>query len=264
MFKSIKPVCLALVTMGSIGITAMPAHACKEITTVAMQGSDTATLTVRVNDVILINHKGSHFNAIPANFLFEGDNDFQIELVTDDPAATGRAEVFVACQGDFPEEPGKNQNVLAELHQKGAGEQSATFQAGPQPAFSYLTGEITTDDGLLEAIEVMYQAAADQDTEAYMAFFEPMMTDLPLADGPPPEMIKGMVAELLSGKYTIKSSKNIQIHKILGGRAYQVANSKGHGPIEFEEKTDVATGRSSIWQGAFWLKTENGWKVFRP
>ncbi len=264
MFKRIKPVCLALVTMGSIGITAMSAHACNEITTVALQGSDTATLTVRVNDVILINHKGPHSNAIPANFLFEGDNDFQIELVTDDPAATGRAEVFVACQGDFPEEPGKNQNVLAELHQKGAGEQSATFQAGPQPAFSYLTGEVSTDEGLLEAIEVMYQAAADGDTKTYIAFFEPMMTDLPLAGGPPPEMIKGMVAELLSGKYTVKSSKNIQVNKILGGRAYQVVNSKDQGPIQFEEKTDVATGRTTISQGAFWLKTDDGWKVFRP
>ena len=264
MFKSIKPVCWALVTMGSMGITAMPAHACKEITTVALQGSDAATLTVRVNDVILVNHKGSHFNAIPANFLFEGDNDVEIELVTDDPEATGRAEVFIACQGDFPEEPGKNQNVLTELHQKGAGTQSAVFQAGAQPAFSYLTGDVTSDDGLLEAIEAMYNAAVKGDTEAYIAFFDPMMTDLKLEDGPPPEMIKGMVSELLSGKYTIKSSKNIEVHKVLGGRGYQVVNSRGQGPVQFEEKTDVATGRTTISQGAFWLKTDRGWKVFRP
>ncbi|WP_417455168.1 hypothetical protein [Kiloniella sp.] len=264
MLKNMKPVYLALVTIGSMGLTAMPTHACKEITAVALQGSDAAELRVRVNNVILINHKGSHSNTVPANLLLEGDNDFKIELITDSPDATGRAEVFVACEGDFPKEPGKNENVLAELYQQGAGEQNAIFQAKTQPAFSYLTGEITSDEGLLEAIEMMRNAAEAGDAKGYMAFFEPMFTDLPLAGGPPPEMIKGMVSELLSGKYTIKSSKDVQVNKILGGRAYQVVNSQDQGPIQFEEKTDVATGRTTITQGAFWLKTANGWKVFRP
>lgn len=105
MLKNMKPAYLALVAIGSMGLTSMPAHACKEITAVALQGSDAAELRVRVNNVILINHKGSHSNTVPANLLLEEDNDFKIELITDNPDATGRAEVFVACEGKWAIHP---------------------------------------------------------------------------------------------------------------------------------------------------------------
>ncbi|MFD2206527.1 hypothetical protein ACFSKO_12915 [Kiloniella antarctica] len=240
----------------------MPAHACNEITTVAIQGSDGAELNVKVNDVTLINHKGSHFNIIPADLLLEGENDFKIELMTDDQNATGRAEIFVACAGDFPNEPGENSNVLAELKQKGSGKQETVFQVKDLPKYGYLSASSSSDDGLLEAIDMMRQAAISGDKVGYLDFLEPMMKDMAvMVDAPPAQFIEGMVTELLSGTYEISETEDIEVTKILGGRAYQVVNQKGDGPIKFEQKED--TSHTVLTQAAFWMKTSDGWKVFR-
>ncbi|MEH6633028.1 MAG: hypothetical protein V7776_19595 [Halopseudomonas aestusnigri] len=262
MLTNFKPACLAIVTIGSIGMINMSAHACNEIITVAIQGSDGAELNVKVNDVTLINHKGAHFNVIPANLLLEGENDFKIELTAEDPNAAGRAEVFVACEGDFPDGPGTNANVLAELKQKGSGEQKTVFQAQDLPKYSYLSASPSSDDGLLEAIAIMRQAAVSGDKEGYINFLEPMIKDMAVMDnGPPVEFVEHMIAELLGGTYEISETEEIEVTKILGGRAYQVVNKKGDGPIRFEQKDE--TNKTVLSQAAYWIKTSDGWKVFR-
>ncbi|WP_343563327.1 hypothetical protein [Kiloniella sp. b19] len=263
MIKLFKAACLSFTLATVTGTSAMSASACNEMRFIALQGSEDSELAIKLNGALLVRHGGPHVNAVPADLLLEGENLLEMELTTSRADATAKAELFVGCEGAFPEEPGQNPNSLLLLHQDGNGKQSAFFQSGPVPQLSYLKAEPGSDEGLRDAIRKLLTAARKGDVAAYLSLLSPMINDLPLQNGPPPQMIEAMLTDLLSGQFDIIATPDIRIRKILKGRAYQVTTADNRGPITFSPKGSKDGAGFEVTQGAFWIKTSEGWKVFR-
>lgn len=242
----------------------MSANACEEMIAIAYQGSDVGAMTISVNDVILLqDHKGSSFNFMPPTLLLNGDNSINVTLKSEDTSAKVSAEVYVGCEGQMPNAPGENGNVLTRVDVKGSGNQSSTFQSSGLPAYAYLSASPTNDEGLIEAISAMRAAARNNDVDAYVSYFQPMLDDFAIEGEDMSSMVVGMSTHLLSPAFNTTKPGNLIIKPVIDGRAYQVTDDVGQGPLQFKATESSDGMPSAIAQASIWIKTMNGWKVLR-
>ena len=238
-----------------------PADACAEMTAVAYASGEDGKLTLRVNEVTLLrDHVGGMTGFVPPSLLLEGDNTLTIQLTGEGGA---KAEVFKGCMGEFPKDPGENENVLGSVTLTAAGSKTVTFAQSGLPAYSYLAAAPTDETGLREAIAAFIDTARNRDVEGYLAYLEPMLHDFALDDPQAPEMLREMATYVIGGPFEVVDPGALTVTPVLGGRAYQVTDSAGKPPLQFAMPGDSGESSDELNQAGIWMKTAAGWKVLR-
>ena len=234
------------------------AAACDEMTAIAYLGDAGGELTLRVNGVTLLrDNAGGSTGFVPPTLLLEGENILTVEMAG---AGSASAEVFTGCKGEFPKDPGQNDKAQVLVQVTAPGSETVTFTQSGLPAYSYLDAEPSDDNGLRDAIAGLIETARSKDVEGYLAYLEPMLHDFALDDPEAPEMLRNMASFVIASPAKVADPGPLTIVPVLGGRAYQVTDSQGDGPLQFIMPGDEA---ETLKQAAIWMQTADGWKVLR-
>ncbi|WP_421708612.1 nuclear transport factor 2 family protein [Algihabitans sp.] len=248
-----------------LGVLSMPVKACEEKLGIAYQTGGDGRLHILVNEVTLHpDLASSQGNWIAPDLLLPGENTLEIVLSGPEGVANAKTEIFVGCEGVFPDAPGENAESLLLTEIDTPGRVSEAFFYDDVPGYVYLNAEPTDDDGLEAAIEDLRKVARSGDVAGFLTYHDPLLHDARLVHPEREGLLNHMAMLFLtSGDFDVMAPKEITIKPVLGGRAYQAIDPSGQGPLRFVGKDGSESAGQTIAQARIWMKTAEGWRVLR-
>lgn len=121
----------------------------------------------------------------------------------------------------------------------------------------YLKADIAGDEGLLDAVKKLQDAARAGDVETILHIHGPMIEEFGRRMGST-EGITSYLRTILSS-YPTEIVETLTVTPVMGGRVYQIFGPDGQSPISVSGKTD--TGSFSWPGGVYWARFGDEWAV---
>lgn len=202
------------------------------------------------DDDKLIKHARG-FNA----WQVQGENLVRVEF----DGKAGDFSVIRACRGAFPDKNGDfpDADTVGEAKFDGTASKDMRFHREAPVGAEYMKAEIAGDDGLMEAIKKLQDAAASGDVDTVMAMHAPMFRDAERR-GMSLDWLTTYMRDILS-KNPVDIATGLVAKPIMGGRAYQVLNAEQKSAISLNA---VYKDTKVFWNsGTFWARFDGKWLI---
>ena len=185
---------------------------------------------------------------ILSEWLVPGKNILKIDY--DGSAAA--FEIFARCKGEYDDH-----DIIDTVRFKSSSSKQLSFEHDGPLDYNYLKADIAGDEGLLDAVKKLQEAARSGDVDTILHMHAPLIEefgrDMGSADG-----LITYLRTILSG-YPVEITETLTVTPIMGGRVYQMLGPDGKPPISVSGKMD---GGSFSWPGgAYWARFGDEWAV---
>jgi len=241
-------------------VTAMPgaAAACDVFHGLRVK-IESGTYHAALNDVLLDDrgHSVSSVNgtAKPSSYEF-GLTDWLVpgeNIVTIDFDGTaGEFEIFARCKGTYADD-----HIVDTVTFASPSSQQLRFEHQGPLEYSYLKADIAGDEGLLDAVTELQDAARAGDVDTILRMHRPMIEEFGRRMGSTDGIIFYLRSILSSDPVDIVET--LTVTPVMGGRVYQIRGPDDQPPISVAGKTDEG---SFYWPGGvYWARFGDEWAV---
>lgn len=181
-------------------------------------------------------------------WLVHGQNVVKIDY--DGTAA--EFSIFARCKGSYEDD-----HIVDTVTFTSPSSRQLSFEhLGPLEDI-YLKADIAGDEGLLDAVETLQDAARAGDVDTILRMHEPMIQEFGRRMGSTEGIIFYLRSILTS--YPAVIEQRLTVTPVMGGRVYQIFGPDGQPPISVSGKID---GGSFSWPGGvYWARFGDEWAV---
>ena len=185
---------------------------------------------------------------ILSEWLVPGKNILKIDY--DGSAAA--FEIFARCKGEYDDH-----DIVDSVRFTSSSSGQLSFEHEGPLDYNYLKADIAGDEGLLDAVKKLQDAARSGDVETVVRMHEPMIEEFGKYIGGADRFRTYLRAILSSHPAVI--AETFTVKPVMGGRVYQILGPDGKPPISVSGKMD---GGSFSWPGgAYWARFGDEWAV---
>jgi hypothetical protein len=185
---------------------------------------------------------------ILSEWLVTGKNILKIDY----DGSAAEFQIFARCKGEYDDH-----DIVDTANFTSSSSKQLSFEHEGPLDYNYLKADIAGDEGLLDAVKKLQDAARTGDVDTVLHMHAPLIEEfgrqIGSADG-----FTSYLRTILSG-YPVEIAKTLTVTPIMGGRVYQIVGPDGQPPISVSGKMDKS---SFSWPGgAYWAKFGDEWAV---
>lgn len=188
------------------------------------------------------------FEYMLTEWLVPGKNILKIDY----DGSAAEFEIFARCKGAYDDH-----DIVDRVRFTSASSGQLSFEHKGPLDYNYLKADIAGDQGLLEAVKKLQDAARTGDVETIVHMHAPLIEEFGRRIGKA-DRFTTYLRTILSG-YPIEITETLTVTPVMGGRVYQIVGPDGQPPISVSGKMD---GGSFSWPGgAYWARFGKEWAV---
>tara|TARA_R110002073_G_scaffold110348_13_gene246481 strand:- start:1292 stop:2071 length:780 start_codon:yes stop_codon:yes gene_type:complete len=171
---------------------------------------------------------------------------------TDYDGTAAEFTIFARCKGSYEDD-----HIVDTVTFTSPSSKQLSFEHLGPLEDTYLKADIAGDEGLLDAVEKLQDAARAGDVEAILHMHGPMIEEFGRRMGST-EGITSYLRSILTSHPAVVE-KALTVTPVMGGRVYQIFGPDGQPPISVSGKTE--DGSFSWPGGVYWARFGDEWAV---
>lgn len=188
------------------------------------------------------------FEYILSEWLVPGKNIVKIDF--DGSAAD--FEIFARCKGSY-----EDHNIVDTVRFTSSSSKQLSFEHEGPLDYTYLKADIAGDEGLMDAVKKLQDAARSGDVDTVLHMHAPLIEEFGRHMGNA-DRFTTYLRTILS-RYPVEIAETLTVTPVMGGRVYQILGPDAQPPISVSGKMD---GGSFSWPGgAYWARFGDEWAV---
>ncbi|WP_417591427.1 hypothetical protein [Parasphingorhabdus sp.] len=188
------------------------------------------------------------FEYMLTEWLVPGKNILKIDF----DGSAAEFEIFARCKGEYDDH-----DIVDTVRFTSSSSRQLSFEHEGPLEDIYLKADIAGDEGLLDALKKLQDAARSGDVETIVHMHAPMIEEFGRVMGNS-DGFTSYLRTILSG-YPADITETLTVTPVMGGRVYQILGPDGEPPISVSGKMD---GGSFSWPGgAYWARFGDEWAV---
>lgn len=161
-------------------------------------------------------------------------------------------EVFTRCKGEYDDH-----DIVDAVSFMYPSSKQLSFEHEGALDYNYLKADIAGDEGLMDAVKKLQEAARTGDVETVVHMHEPLIEEFGRRVGNA-DRFRTYLRTILSS-HPAEVAETLTVMPVMGGRVYQILGPDGQPPISVSGKMD---GGSFSWPGgAYWARFGDEWAV---
>lgn len=160
--------------------------------------------------------------------------------------------IFARCKGSYDDD-----HIVDTVTFTSPSSQQLSFEHHGPLEDIYLKADIAGDEGLLDAMKTLQDAARAGDVETILRLHDPMIKEFGRRMGST-ERITSYLRSILTSHPAVVE-KTLTVTPVMGGRVYQIFGPDGRPPISVSGKTE--DGSFSWPGGVYWARFGDEWAV---
>ena len=181
-------------------------------------------------------------------WLVPGKNIVNIDY----DGSAGEFTIFARCKGSYDDD-----HVVETASFTSSASRQLSFEHQGPLEDIYLKADIAGDEGLLDAVKKLQEAARTRDVETILRMHAPMIEEFGRRMGSTEGITSYLRTILPSHPAVIEET--LTVTPVMGGRVYQIFGPGGQPPISVSGKTE--NGSFSWPGGVYWARFGDEWAV---
>ncbi len=181
-------------------------------------------------------------------WLVPGQNIVKIDY----DGSAAEFTIFARCKGSYEDD-----QIVDTVRFTAPSSQQLSFEHLGPLEDTYLKADIAGDEGLLDAVKRLQDAARAEDVETILRMHDPMIKEFGRRMGGT-EGITFYLRSILTSHPAVVE-ETLTVTPVMGGRVYQIFGPDGQPPISVSGKTE--DGSFSWPGGVYWARFGDEWAV---